>query len=489
MQENATHFRPIDNMRQRIEDAREDTDLSLGMELLYLGEMVTKIVASGLIASIEDDPQRYRYSQLYRLVRSDGLGDWATVIDDVLKGPPAQYLTAEIQKEQRELTQKSSEGTWQYEAVELLNDCLALIDASVDRQTKVQAHLWFSLFARLRNKTRGHGVIANSIWSKLCPKLERSIQIIIDNFNLFKRPWAYLHRNLSGKYRVIKWTEAAKLLEPLKSIRTISIDNGVYICLSPEFKGDNTDNIVKVELIASDVDANDFYFPNGGFDDKKYELISYVSGNKQLAQAKPYLSPATELPASETQGLGSLELQGDCFGNLPPIPTSYINRENLEKELYEALLNDRHPIITLIGSGGIGKTWLTLSVLHELTKAKQYNVALWFSARDIDLTQAGPKIVQPQILTQVDIAQLFVELVFPQKKLRRGLSLLNSLLKCLVARPKMGLFCLFSTTLKPYVVLRHYTHGLTITFDYRTRFLSLHVSEILRVIIQSKYMG
>ncbi len=52
------------------------------------------------------------------------------------------------------------------------------------------------------------------------------------------------------------------------------------------------------------------------------------------------------------------------------------------------------------------KTSLALNVLHEIA-----NIILWFSARDIDLLISGPKVVQPQVLSERDIAEEFKKLL------------------------------------------------------------------------------
>ena len=82
-----------------------------------------------------------------------------------------------------------------------------------------------------------------------------------------------------------------------------------------------------------DPDASDFFFPNGGFNDKPFELLSYTTGNKSYSEfGCGCLTPASELPPSETQGVGILDVQGHCFGNLPPSPQGYIHRESLRRK-------------------------------------------------------------------------------------------------------------------------------------------------------------
>jgi hypothetical protein len=409
-------FKPFDKMMERIDNAREDSNVALFYDLLLLGEMLTKVVASGLVAAIQDDRDRHRYQQLYTLVRAGGIGDWEKVINTVLTGPASQHLLSLAKDEQRELTQTLSKGSWQYDATELLTSCVRCVDPQWENiPTKVGARRWFSTFVRLRNKTRGHGATLSSAINSIVGDLEQSIDMFIDNYSLFNRSWAYISRNLSGKYRIAKLSDKATSFEPLKSKQgmSINIPDGIYIHFDETNK---FTQIVNVELIYTTIDAMDFFFPNGAFTDDKFELLSYITDERLYSSSTPYLMPASSLPRSETQGLGILDLQGKSFGNLPPKPNDYIERSTLEQELYTELVNDRrHPIITLIGRGGIGKTWLTLSVLHKIAEQEKFTAILWFSARDIDLLPVGPKLVQPHILTERDIADEFTRLMNPSK--------------------------------------------------------------------------
>ncbi len=99
-------FIPIDKMWERIETVGQDSDSSLFLSLMYLGEMITKIVTLGLVAAIGEDRDKHRYRQLHSLVRADSLGDWVKVVEDVLTGPSYQFLILEAKEEQRELTQR-----------------------------------------------------------------------------------------------------------------------------------------------------------------------------------------------------------------------------------------------------------------------------------------------------------------------------------------------------------------------------------------------
>jgi hypothetical protein len=405
---------PIDRMWERVNISRQDSDTALFLDLLYCGEMIVKIVSAGMIAAISDDRERHRYRQIHRLVRADGIGEWTAVIDDILIGPTSQHLLEQARTEQTELTSKNLAGTWQYEAVSLMHSCVCKVEPSFEKlSSKIDGKRWFSLFSVLRNKTRGHGAPLTGLVGEICPMLERSLRIFVDNFSLFQRPWAYLYRNLSGKYRVTKFTQPGSEFDSLKTrTGTGNFQDGVYVYFNEP---------MRVELMFSNVDATDFFFPNGGFTDKDFELLSYITNNKTNGESTPYLAPSTPLPASETQGIGALEIQGRSFGNLPPKQDGYIHRYSLEQELKSILLNEhRHPVITLVGRGGIGKTWLTLSVLHEIACQERFTAILWFSARDIDLLPQGPKLVSPHVMTGNDVAKEFVRLIQPSQRNDKG---------------------------------------------------------------------
>src|SRR5205807_8243425 len=131
-------------------------------------------------------------------------------------------------------------------------------------------------------------------------------------------------------------------------------------------------------------------------------------------------APATALHNSETHVLGQLDVQGKVFGNIPPTPNGYVNRIALQRDVRERLLDDRHPIVTLVGRGGIGKTALALSVLHEVENLERFGATVWLSARDIDLLPEGPKLVSADVLSLKDMAREFVRLLQPSDAKAKG---------------------------------------------------------------------
>jgi tetratricopeptide (TPR) repeat protein len=413
-------FTPFDRMWEQIQVEYENSEVAYFNSLMYLGEMLTKLAAAGMVAAVDDARDRQQYRLKYQLVHTDGIGDWARAIDEVLTGVPAQYLIPNITgqgSEANQLTQRSQSDEWQYKSVLLLDNCLNQIEPDREKLAKkVSGRLWFRFFAELRNKTRGHGAPSGRQLAQLCEDLRESIQLIQSNFMLFQRGWAYLSPTYKRKYHIIRWTESASSLDFLKTREGMdyTYPEGVYIHF-----GNNGDpeSLRRVDIVFFDPDTKDVFLPNGGFNSKRFEVLCYPTNNVRYENTKPYLYPITDLPPSETQGLSEVEQRGkggNTIANLPPRQNGYISRIPPEDSLYRELVEDnQHRIVTLIGRGGIGKTWLALEVLNRLAEEESFDIILWFSARDIDLLPDGAKQVKPHILTESDIAKEFARLIAP----------------------------------------------------------------------------
>lgn len=404
--EEAQMIAPIELMLRRVERYGADSDSVRFTELLYTGELIVKLTTAAFVACVENDREHHRYRIIHGLVRADGLGEWAQALDETLTGPASQHLARALADVRRTFTERVGKGTWQYDAVQRLFEVLkGIYDGAQPPPDKLALRAWFPYFAELRNKTRGHGALTPATCVRHVAALTEAIDLLCRNNPVFELPWAYLHRNLSGKYRIVGLGGDQEAFAPLKkSGASVSENypNGVYV---------HADKLMRVDLITTDLDATDFFVPNGAFRKDTYELHSLITDSRLEGDATPYLAAASERPSSETEGKGELDVLGSVLTNLPSLAHGYVPRKKLEGEIHALLMNDRHPIVTLVGRGGIGKTSLVLSILHELAKTDRYQVIAWFSARDIDLLMSGAKPVQPRVLTDRDIAEQYCAMI------------------------------------------------------------------------------
>lgn len=442
-----TH-RAIDQVLQRVQDAKSDSDFNYFFSLLLAGEAVFKTVTLGMIAALGDDKDRNRYRLEYTLARADGLGEWGRVLEDALSGPASQFLVADARTEQAELTRISGPGTWQYEAVVSLKSALEALGIDAEKiPAKSDLKRWFRLFVTLRNKTRGHGATLPSKAGLAADDLVQSIGCIDQNLSLLRRPWADLHRNYSGKYRVLPISAETSPFECLRRESHHALRNGVYVYFG-DFR--------RVPLVCAGPELRDFFFANGGLGPKRFEMLSYLTDDKLDGEAADYAVPPGTLPASETQGHGELVPRDKCFSNVPDVLEDYVSRPALEEELRRLLLDDRRPIVTLVGRGGIGKTSLSLKVIHGLYETTRYSAIVWLSARDVDLQLSGPKPVRPQVVSPGEMGRLYAELVLsPDQSMAKGFNAQSFLEKQLEKNdlgPCLYVFDNFETTQNPIEV-------------------------------------
>ena len=190
-----------------------------------------------------------------------------------------------------------------------------------------------------------------------------------------------------------------------------------------------------------------------------YEILSYITNERRRVDGSVFLTPPTALPSSETQGKPALDPQGNLWGNLPEPPAGYIQRPSLEEHLKEAVLHERHEIVTLNGPGGIGKTSLALSALWKLVADHKvrFEAVVWFSARDIDLLPGGPRPVRPHGLSIDDFANEFSQLMEPAARNTRGfksVEYLSSALTHAPLGPTIFVFDNFETVVSPAELFR-----------------------------------
>lgn len=404
---------PIQRMLSRVESAKVDSDVTYYANLLFVGEMVTKLVALSLAACIDPDRDEngIAYATQHSLVRADSIGSWAATIQDLTTAPVFRILNDEARSYHSSLTQRfgGDSEAWQRKAVDSIAQATACFPTLVAERVVGKTSLahWFQAFAALRNKTRGHGADLVSWQASAAPHLYTSLSTIIDELSLFTWDWWLVYRTSSGEPKLHRLAGALGGTPP-----------EVADTLAPGIYVDTDGGLRAVRLLRSNEDLSDFYLPNGDAQDKssKYEELSYISGEKRWAPLADFMRPPRTLPASETQGSSELRAVGNVLTNLPEPRGDYVRRASLEGDLQGVLTDARHPVVAINGPGGIGKTSLALQVLHDLAESEAFTAILWFSARDIDLDPIrGPLAVQPAAQSLNQIARQYVSYVEPKR--------------------------------------------------------------------------
>lgn len=399
-------FLPFERMNERLERAKEDSDASHFSCLMYAGEFVIKLLALEFIAGLENDSAQHPYEFEYRLVRADGLGEWQRALDDICVGPAASHLIDEARPMLVMYTQNHGPDTtsWQRVCIDEIESARAIVDRDFTSSKRARASLrrWVDSFVWLRNKVRAHGAPTPYDQGRMAGPLGRSIDLMLTHSDPTTRSWAYLLQNQKLKYRVSSFGGDREPFGHLTRETNHQYMEGCYVYL---------DRPRRVNLLRSDPELRDFFLPNGGFRASAFEMLSYVSGDIANGDSAPYQVPVKARPLSETTSGIQLDVLNEVYANIPPRREDYVSRPLLEDELGRVLTDDRNPMVTLQGRGGVGKTSLALEVLHKMTSEQDYFAIAWLSARDIDLLPEGPRLVQPDVLTVEEIARTFARLM------------------------------------------------------------------------------
>ena len=395
----------FERMDTRVALDKEDGDHAYFHALSLKLEYLAKIVTAGVVACVGDDVDRQRYSLEHRLLRTDSFGIWIETLHAALIGPSSQLFSGNALDLVRDLTQRVGHGDWRFAAVANMAQAANEIGVEAQLSNRVSLRQFFDLCVSFRNRSRGHGASTTEQCARCCPSLAEALSAVVDNLVIFSIPWVHLHQNLSGKYRVSPLLSDTSPFDYLKRERNVQLRDGVYFYC---------DRPIHTPLVFSDPDIRDIALPNGNYKSNHFEALSYITNDVTIKDGSEWSDPPSRLPSSETEGSAELEILGNTFANVPPMPIGHIARSVLESRVREEVVNfEQHPILSLTGPGGVGKTTIAISAIREIVneESSPYKVILWISARDIDLLEFGPKPVSPRVVTEDNIADAAVDLL------------------------------------------------------------------------------
>ena len=352
----------LSRIDERVARERDDSDHSyctgLGLKLEYL----TKLITLACVACVQRETNGHRYRLEYSLVRANSIGEWVRVLNDALTGPSADCLRHDARPLTSTLTKRVPSEDPRYNAVANVHAAATAVGAvpePLGRKAALRQAL--AIGSLFRNSGRGHGATTIEQSSRACLPLSNAISTLETETPFFSLPWVHLHRNLSGKFRVTPLLNEPSPFHYLRTEREHRLSDGVYCFLNEP---------VNVPLVFLDLDTHEIFLPNGNYrPDHSFQALSYVTSVRAVRDAEPWRHHPDHLPASETEGRRELgdRLGSDTLTNLPLRPSDHVTRSNHEERLREELLKThQHPIVTLTGPGGIGKTSIAIETLHSM---------------------------------------------------------------------------------------------------------------------------
>ena len=396
----------------RIDSESHISDNAYYDSLVKSFEFLTKYIATVLISVLPLEYNQSRYLWEHKLVRASSLGPWRDAIRKLSGGAFFSTLSNRFSSlgysdAIEQLTVKAKEGQWQHKVTEAIIESKSrMLNEQSSVPSRTSLLVAFDHFVEFRNKD-AHGAPKSGAKSSMASYLEEAKQQIEDNLSLLQVPLIICRKTIKGKASSVVPTANACLTQQdctqLGYLHKDSNESDGLFILDNHEKTIKEAKIYKLRLIEIDENTlEEYYIANGSLrqSDWKAEWLNYSSGQRKRISIKPWRARP---PSSETSAYDELIYRGNILTNAPERPDDYVDRHALQGKLEAAL--ERRQIITLKGSGGIGKTSLALWAVHKAGESNQFDVVLWFSSRDIDLNPGGVREVDPDVTTVDDICK------------------------------------------------------------------------------------
>lgn len=91
----------------------------------------------------------------------------------------------------------------------------------------------------------------------------------------------------------------------------------------------------------------------------------------------------------------------------------FVGRDDDRKKIIQYLNSEKFPVITITGSGGVGKTSLALKVIQDITEKpdnKIFEAIIWLSAKENKLSDLGIEDIEPSLKNYDEFLDTIIEL-------------------------------------------------------------------------------
>ncbi len=156
--------------------------------------------------------------------------------------------------------------------------------------------------------------------------------------------------------------------------------------------------------------------------DKLVELTNIISKGLNFKNFNELLEKIKTDPSSviitiPTDFVEDFLNTSGIINNLP-IPDyeyegGFVGREDDRKRIIQFIRSEKFPVVTLTGSGGVGKTALALKVIQDLTENpenKFFDAIVWLSAKDSKLSDLGIEDIEPSLKSYEELLDTIIDL-------------------------------------------------------------------------------
>lgn len=402
-------------LEQVLRRARRDADdpVSAWLAWQLAGECATKYTVTVLLAALRSKSPDAAHRIVRELIKAESAGAWHRAASFAIHELRRTYVDREILHFMGGLEKRFKPGSDFQPFIVAVDQLLKSLDS--DEWPRVPSWLGvISFLAFLRNKTKGHGAPTREWYSETLDDLSLLIDGLISYIG---ESGLFFAIDRSGSNRRVLLAGDGSTFVSLRDDDTTTATPAVLVHIS-ELQGAGPDlgdlNPLGIATTTCyfDVSADRYYFLNGSFraSDQTCEYLEYFSGGTERFEIPEDVLVVTGLPRSRTAGSRKLNWFAPTPNNLPQSSELWVERPYLETILEEALTRPQHPVVTLHGVGGSGKTSLALHVAHKLVREgkDRFDFVLWLSARDLDLLPDGLRPTARDIADLSDIAETFV---------------------------------------------------------------------------------
>lgn len=402
----------VKQLDNRIDAEKQVADAAYCDSLMDAFEGLIKYTVAILTALLPDNEmgckERYRWE--HSLLRSAGIGTWVGALQGLAGGALYSSLSNELTALDlptalEDVTSRVTNEGWQHRAVSHVSRALDVATGNAPTKVPYRTNLLYfgTKFVELRNKLDSHGAPRAATKREAAGHLGVAWEAVTKNLQILNVPIVHCTKALGGGPSTVMDIGPATTgvrSAVAETHRTLGLETGVYVVASDL-------RLSPASLIRFDPMSGDILLANGDprLSERSTEFLSYITNVRRRESLEMWMVPPDVVIRSDTAGFAALVPREQVFTNAPTPSRDYVERPGLQEELEAALTDERRLIVTLQGRGGIGKTWLALHCIDRACREGWFDVILWFSARDLDLRDAGASIVNPEVITLDNLAE------------------------------------------------------------------------------------